>query len=183
MISDNPAPSLDLTAKIPPYLRNVSIDDLKFEEIRNEKQSITSLPKIDPITKEEVFELIRNLKDPEHPQFSLEQLRIVRMNLVSVRYENKIPEIKLLFVPTIPTCSVATVIGLTLKLKITLCLAEAKVEVIVKDGTHNNSVSINKQLADKERVAAAAENKNLKKMVHRANHDADKIPRNLELVF
>ena len=40
-------------------------------------------PKRNPITSEEVFEIIRNIQDPEHP-LTLEQLNVVRLELVQV---------------------------------------------------------------------------------------------------
>jgi len=56
----------------------------------------------------------------------------------------------------------ATLIGLSIK----VCLLRSlppkyKVEVRISPGSHTSEVAINKQLADKERVAAALENNNL----------------------
>lgn len=40
-----------------------------------------------------------------------------------------------------------------------------QVDVRITEGSHSSEVSVNKQLADKERVAAALENPNLRHMV------------------
>ena len=42
-----------------------------------------------------------------------------------------------------------------------------KLEIVVKEGTHNTEGDINKQINDKERVAAAMENPNLKETVEK----------------
>jgi hypothetical protein len=41
-----------------------------------------------------------------------------------------------------------------------------KVDIFVEEGTHQSENAVNKQLNDKERVAAALENKNLTKVVN-----------------
>ena len=47
------------------------------------KTTQTSMRKRDGITATEVFEIIRNIQDPEHP-LSLEQLNVVRLELIKV---------------------------------------------------------------------------------------------------
>ena len=54
-----------------------------------------------------------------------------------------------------------------------------KVRVRVAKGTHNNEDDINKQLNDKERVAAAIENKHLLNLVNQGVYNAH----NLETIF
>ena len=46
-------------------------------------ESRSEEPKRDKITKNEVFQIIRNIQDPEHP-LTLEQLNVVRLELVDV---------------------------------------------------------------------------------------------------
>ena len=61
------------------------------------------------MTRDEVFEHIRHLNDPEHP-LSLEQLNVVsRENIVCLDPGNVV---HIRFTPTIPHCSMATLIGL-----------------------------------------------------------------------
>lgn len=56
----------------------------------------------------------------------------------------------------------ATLIGLSIYVKLKRSLdPNFKVLVRISPGTHNSEEAINRQLADKERVAAAIENPNL----------------------
>ncbi|XP_058011440.1 cytosolic iron-sulfur assembly component 2B-like [Ahaetulla prasina] len=71
------------------------------------------------------------------------------------------------FTPTIPHCSMATLIGLSIKVKLIRSLPERfKVDVHITPGTHASEHAVNKQLADKERVAAALENMHLLQVVN-----------------
>lgn len=64
--------------------------------------------------------------------------------------------------PTVTHCSLATVIGLGVRVRLEQALPPSyRVEVKIKEGTHSQADEVNKQLADKERVAAALENDNL----------------------
>lgn len=65
--------------------------------------------------------------------------------------------------PTITHCSLATVIGLGVRVRLEQALPpNYRVDVVIKEGTHSQDDQVNKQLADKERVAAALENDNLR---------------------
>ena len=117
----------------------------------------------DPIDSFEVFDIIRDIKDPEHPN-TLEQLRVVQPSLIHVDDERSL--IKLQFTPTVPHCSMCPLIGLSLRVKLQRCLPRRfKISVHVAPGTHDLEDSVNKQLNDKERVAAALENKNLRSVI------------------
>lgn len=70
--------------------------------------------------------------------------------------------------PTIPHCSMATLIGLCIRVKLLRSLpSRFKVAVQIKPGTHASETAINKQLADKERVKAALENQHLLGVVNK----------------
>ena len=72
------------------------------------------------------------------------------------------------FTPTIPHCSMATLIGLSIRVKLMRSLPQRfKINVKVTPGTHSTENEINKQLNDKERVAAALENSGLTSAVNR----------------
>lgn len=61
----------------------------------------------------------------------------------------------------------ATLIGLSIRVKLLRSLpSKFKVDVFVTEGTHQSEHAVNKQLADKERVAAALENKHLLEVVN-----------------
>ncbi|EPB73797.1 hypothetical protein ANCCEY_07134 [Ancylostoma ceylanicum] len=56
----------------------------------------------------------------------------------------------------------ATLIGLAIRVKLARSLhPRIKIRVSITEGSHNTEEAINRQLADKERVAAAMENANL----------------------
>lgn len=65
--------------------------------------------------------------------------------------------------PTVDHCSLATVIGLAVRVRLEAALPpNYRVDIRVKEGTHKQDDQVTKQLSDKERVAAALENDTLK---------------------
>lgn len=70
------------------------------------------------------------------------------------------------FQPTIQHCSLATLIGLCLRVKIERNINhKLKLDIYIRKGTHSTEDEINKQINDKERIAAAMENPNLRELV------------------
>jgi hypothetical protein len=68
--------------------------------------------------------------------------------------------------PTITHCSLATVIGLAVRVRLEQALPpNYRVDIRMKEGSHAQDDQVNKQLADKERVAAALENDTLKNVL------------------
>uniref|UniRef100_A0A3Q3EBE2 Cytosolic iron-sulfur assembly component 2B n=1 Tax=Labrus bergylta TaxID=56723 RepID=A0A3Q3EBE2_9LABR len=118
----------------------------------------------DPIDDREIFDILLSINDPEHP-LSLEELNVVEQVRVKVNDAENIVGIE--FTPTIPHCSMATLIGLSIKVKLLRSLPERfKIDVQITPGTHASEEAVNKQLADKERVAAALENSSLLEVVN-----------------
>ncbi|KAL3971763.1 homeodomain interacting protein kinase [Sarotherodon galilaeus] len=127
----------------------------------------------DPIDDREIFDilfkcftlhLIRSINDPEHP-LSLEELNVVEQ--VRVKVNDAENTVGVEFTPTIPHCSMATLIGLSIKVKLLRSLPDRfKIDVCITPGTHASEEAVNKQLADKERVAAALENASLLEVVN-----------------
>ncbi|CAG0922644.1 unnamed protein product [Notodromas monacha] len=68
---------------------------------------------VDEVTPGEIFDLIRNLNDPEHP-LTLEQLSVVEED--KIRITGNVIDIE--FTPTVPHCSMATLIGLSIRVKL-----------------------------------------------------------------
>mmetsp|Transcript_2153 Transcript_2153/g.3078 ORF Transcript_2153/g.3078 Transcript_2153/m.3078 type:complete len:160 (-) Transcript_2153:7-486(-) len=131
--------------------------------LRNEKEEWNE-DVIDVIDNAEIFEHIRNINDPEHP-LSLEQLNVVQLSLIKVDDAKSLVDIH--FTPTIPHCSMATLIGLCIRVKLLRSLPRRfKIEIRVTPGTHASEGAVNKQLNDKERVAAALENTALLRVVN-----------------
>ena len=107
----------------------------------------------------------QDITDPEHP-YSLEQLNVVAEDLIEV--DDPLGKVSVSFTPTVPHCSMATLIGLCIRVKLLRCLPPRfKVSIKVTPGSHASETAVNKQLMDKERVAAALENPNLLGMVER----------------
>ncbi|KAK8995196.1 hypothetical protein V6N11_069640 [Hibiscus sabdariffa] len=106
---------------------------------------------------------IVDIKDPEHP-YSLEELKVISEDAIEV--DNERSYVRVTFTPTVEHCSMATVIGLCLRVKLMRSLpSHYKMDIRVAPGTHATEAAVNKQLNDKERVAAALENPNLLDMV------------------
>ena len=119
----------------------------------------------DPVDAEEIYDLIRDINDPEHP-LTLEQLGVLQLNHIQVDLV-PIPLVQVDFTPTIPHCSMATLIGLCIRVKLLRSLpVHYKVDVRIRSGTHLSEATINRQLNDKERVAAATENTQLLAVVN-----------------
>uniref|UniRef100_A0A673AGM5 Cytosolic iron-sulfur assembly component 2B n=1 Tax=Sphaeramia orbicularis TaxID=375764 RepID=A0A673AGM5_9TELE len=117
----------------------------------------------DPIDDREIFDIL-SINDPEHP-LSLEELNVVEQ--VRVKVDDAGSTVGVEFTPTIPHCSMATLIGLSIKVKLLRSLPDRfKIDVHITPGTHASEDAVNKQLADKERVAAALENSSLLEVVN-----------------
>ncbi|XP_078606900.1 cytosolic iron-sulfur assembly component 2B-like [Branchiostoma floridae x Branchiostoma japonicum] len=118
----------------------------------------------DAIDAREIFDLVRSINDPEHP-LTLEELNVIEQSRITVDEDNK--HVSVEFTPTIPHCSMATLIGLSIRVKLLRALpTRFKVDVHITPGTHQSEHAVNKQLADKERVAAALENQHLLEVVN-----------------
>lgn len=116
-----------------------------------------------------IYDQIKTIRDPEKPN-SLEELDVVLEDLITVepfglKGDKFVADIQ--FVPTVPHCNLATLIGLCIRTKLerTLPPGTVKLDISIKKGTHNTEEVINKQINDKERVAAAMENPNLRETV------------------
>ncbi|KAG6497608.1 hypothetical protein ZIOFF_045512 [Zingiber officinale] len=113
---------------------------------------------------------IRDIQDPEHP-YTLEELNVVNEDSIEVNAKQN--TVRVTFTPTVEHCSLATTIGLCLRVKLMRSLpSHYKVDIRVAPGTHSTEASVNKQLNDKERVAAALENPNLMYMINRCLESA-----------
>ncbi|KAK6982718.1 mitotic spindle-associated MMXD complex subunit MIP18 [Biomphalaria glabrata] len=119
---------------------------------------------VDKFDSREIFDLIRVINDPEHP-LTLEELNVVEESKVKV--DDNANTVHIYFTPTIPHCSMATLIGLSIQVKLLRSLpSRFKVDIEITPGTHDSEIAVNKQLADKERVAAALENSHLLDVVN-----------------
>lgn len=146
---------------------NPTVYEVK-EDSRRESREIHLSPddenSVEPFDAWEVFQMIRKINDPEHP-LTLEQLKVTEEENITCDDVNNYVCVK--FTPTIPHCSMATLIGLSIRVKLLRSLPKRfKVDICVTPGTHASEDQVNRQLNDKERVAAALENANLLKVVN-----------------
>lgn len=137
-------------------------DDLSDPEDTNSLSSDDD--SYEPIDSQEIFDLISTISDPEHP-LSLGQLAVVNLPHIVVTDSGNPDEMAEVFVeitPTITHCSLATLIGLGIRVRLERCLPPRyRIVIKVRPGTHQSERQVNKQLNDKERVAAACENEQL----------------------
>ncbi|KAF2442304.1 hypothetical protein P171DRAFT_65355 [Karstenula rhodostoma CBS 690.94] len=117
---------------------------------------------VEDIDEQEVFDLISSISDPEHP-LSLGSLAVVNLPDIHIQPpsspHSSISTVLVEVTPTITHCSLATVIGLGVRVRLEQALPPRfRVDVRIKKGTHSTDEAVNKQLGDKERVAAALEN-------------------------
>ena len=126
---------------------------------------------VEPIDEQEIYDLIATMSDPEHP-ITLGSLAVVQLSDISIkptisrRSTSNLQTVTVLLTPTIQHCSLATVIGLGVRVRLEESLpARFRVDVRIKEGTHSTAVEVNKQLADKERVAAALWNPTLQSFI------------------
>lgn len=86
-----------------------------------------------------VADLLRTIKDPEKPQ-TLEQLNVVYEDCIEVQQINPqgVVLIRVEFNPTVPHCSLATLIGLCIRVKLERNLvAMFKLDIFIKEGAHS----------------------------------------------
>ncbi|KAI3882603.1 hypothetical protein MKW92_051855 [Papaver armeniacum] len=141
---------------------------------------------VDPIDQQEVFDIlsfdslaflfcsifisltvlhhIRDIKDQEHPNYTLEQLQVVTED--SVEIDDKHSHVRVTFTPIVRNCKMAPAIGLCLQVKLMRSPpSRYKVDIRVAPGTLDNEAALNKQLNDKERTSAALENPIVEQLV------------------
>lgn len=117
---------------------------------------------VEDIDEQEIYDLISSISDPEHP-LSLGSLAVVNLPDIKIlpptSSGSPISTVVVEITPTITHCSLATVIGLGVRVRLEQALPPRyRVDVRIKKGTHSTDEAVNKQLGDKERVAAALEN-------------------------
>ncbi|XP_059609222.1 MIP18 family protein galla-1 [Phlebotomus argentipes] len=116
-----------------------------------------------------IYDFLRTIRDPEKPQ-TLEDLNVVYEDGIFVQEptENNVQVVRVEFNPTVPHCSLATLIGLCIRVKIERSIQHRlKLDIFIKKGAHATEEEINKQINDKERIAAAMENPNLRELVEK----------------
>ncbi|KAL6451468.1 hypothetical protein SBY92_002810 [Candida maltosa Xu316] len=136
--------------------------DESAESRSEEEEEDSDTEDYDPIDEQEIFDLIATISDPEHP-LTLAQLAVVNLKDIKVTTNPAgISEVLIKITPTITHCSLATLIGLGIRARLDRSLpARYRIRILIKEGAHQSENQVNKQLNDKERVAAACENEQL----------------------
>ncbi|XP_067667253.1 cytosolic iron-sulfur assembly component 2A-like [Haliotis asinina] len=89
------------------------------------------------ILEETIYDIIRDVRDPEKPE-TLEELNVISEEGVHVSR-----------------------------------LQDGQLDIFIKEGTHSTADEINKQINDKERIAAAMENPNLRELIAKCTEEPD----------
>eukprot|EP00698_Gefionella_okellyi_P000283 TRINITY_DN10240_c0_g1_i1.p1 TRINITY_DN10240_c0_g1~~TRINITY_DN10240_c0_g1_i1.p1 ORF type:complete len:169 (-),score=36.33 TRINITY_DN10240_c0_g1_i1:212-718(-) len=136
-----------------------------------------SLDDYSRIDQYDVYDTIRSIRDPEHP-YTLQQLGVVTDESVVVVYDgasdNEPALIRVTFKPTVPQCSLATMIGLCIYAKMKQHIdLPFKLELAVAAGSHNTGDDVNRQINDKERLIAALDNPLIAETVSRLIKERD----------
>ncbi|CAI0439834.1 unnamed protein product [Linum tenue] len=103
-------------------------------EKKERRQRPASIPDADEYSAEAIDQLEVDIKDPEHP-YSLEELKVISEDAIEV--DDRRSYVRVTFTPTVEHCSMATVIGLCLRVKLMRSLpSRYKVDIRVAPGTH-----------------------------------------------
>ncbi|XP_017072615.1 MIP18 family protein galla-1 [Drosophila eugracilis] len=124
---------------------------------------------------ETIYDLLRSIRDPEKP-CTLEDLNVIYEDGIFVMppTRSNVSVVRIEFNPTVPHCSLATLIGLCIRVKVERGLPHnIKLDIFIKKGAHQTEEEINKQINDKERIAAAMENPNLRDLVENCIKDEE----------
>ncbi|PPJ60994.1 hypothetical protein CBER1_01992 [Cercospora berteroae] len=158
-------------ALVPQYPSFLDAADARDAEVLSDvSDPASSDDEREEIDEQEVYDLISTITDPEHP-LSLGSLGVVNLEDIKIipptSPRSRISSVQVLITPTTSACSLTTVIGLGVKVRLMNALPPRfRVDVRIKEGTSSSADEANKQLGDKERVAAAMENRNLINMVN-----------------
>ena len=143
-----------------------SVEEIDEQEIFGTNQASTL--HISTHVADVLLDLISTISDPEHP-LSLGSLSVVNLSDIYIRpLTPALSTVLVEITPTITHCSLATVIGLGVRVRLENALPPRfRVDVKIKEGTHSTGEQVNKQLGDKERVAAALENAQLMRVLRK----------------
>lgn len=96
------------------------------------------------IDEQEVYDLISSISDPEHP-LSLGSLGVIKLDDIAIAApsspRSRISTVTVLLTPTTSACSLTTVIGLGVKVRLLQALPPRfRVDVRIKEGTSQTAV-------------------------------------------
>ncbi len=89
--------------------------------------------------KQTIFDYLRTIRDPEKPN-TLEDLKVVYEDGIFVQKptDSNVIVVRIEFNPTVPHCSLATLIGLCIRVKIERSITHnLKLDILIKEGAHS----------------------------------------------
>jgi metal-sulfur cluster biosynthetic enzyme len=126
----------------------------------------------------DIYDAIRDIRDPEHP-YTLEDLNIIKEEDIVIAPATRSgmkPILNIEISPTVPHCTLVYNIALSIRTKLDRVFAEdmnqLKLHLNIKSGTHNDASAVNRQINDKERIAAALENPDLIQLMNKLIEDS-----------
>jgi len=129
---DNPNPVIFSPKKdVKREVRSIWIDSPDDLLVKSEEDDSQT----EAIDGDEIYDLLRSITDPEHPSTTLEQLGVVTAEQIKISGDH----IRVQFTPTVPHCGMATLIGLSLRVRLLRSLpTRFRVDISVKEGTHQS---------------------------------------------
>ncbi|KAL9692691.1 hypothetical protein quinque_000038 [Culex quinquefasciatus] len=125
--------------------------------------------------RETIYDFLRTIRDPEKPN-TLEDLKVVYEEGIFVQEptEGNVYVVRIEFNPTVPHCSLATLIGLCIRIKVQRSLAHnLKLDIYIKKGAHSTEEEINKQINDKGTNSGRDGKSNLRQLVENCIKEED----------
>ncbi|KAI5843489.1 hypothetical protein DFP73DRAFT_478890 [Morchella snyderi] len=157
------SPSSLLSGTVPAYTRDPFATGTGADYSSSDDDESSDDSVVEKIDEQEIYDLIATISDPEHP-LTLGELAVVNLPHIQVTDDPSSLTGRILveLTPTINHCSLATVIGLGVRVRLEQALPPRfRLDVRIREGTHATGDQVNKQLNDKERVASALENETL----------------------
>ncbi|XP_017983343.1 PREDICTED: protein AE7 isoform X1 [Theobroma cacao] len=146
----------------------INANPVVYEKKERRLRNLATLPDeyaVEPIDQQEIFDHIRDIKDPEHP-YSLEELKVITEDAIEVDHERSY--VRVTFTPTVEHCSMATVIGLCLRVKLMRSLpSRYKMDIRVAPGTHATEAAgpnLKHQLLENVKIRTSAKKKKTNEM-------------------
>ncbi len=100
------------------------------------------------VTKEEVFEALKPVQDPEHPV----SITDPRMSIVKKDYiDTDDTSVFVQFKPTVPYCPMGGLIGVLIRRRLEEVFPNKNIEVSLVPGTHSQEDAVNQMISDDTR--------------------------------
>jgi metal-sulfur cluster biosynthetic enzyme len=120
---------------------------------------------------QDIFDELSSVLDPERGHLTLADLDVISPETITVeatgkRHATVTVQVK----PTVPHCHLMTIIALSIRARLHFTLPVTtfwKVQLIVPHASHLQAEEIERQVNDKERVAAAMENPTVMNEINR----------------